>query len=65
MCSAPKIPKVETPKPAPTPVDEAVVEEMQDRRRRERLRAGAAGTLLTGGSGLDEPNPRKPTLLGG
>lgn len=66
MCSAPKIPKPPKPDPEPQPVDEVVVEEMKDRRRKARLRSGIAGTLLTGGSGLsDEPPSRKATLLGG
>ena len=65
MCSAPDIPKTPKPKPVPAPVDEVVVDEMKDRRRKARLRSGIAGTLLTGGGGLDEPTPRRSTLLGG
>ena len=65
MCS-PSIPSVKEPDPLPTPVDEAVIDEMKDRRRRSRLRAGSAGTILTSGSGLDdEPTTAKATLLGG
>ena len=65
MCGAPKIPKSKPPVAEPTPVSEAVIDEAKDRRRNTRLRAGVAGTLLTGAGGLDEPDPKKKTLLGG
>ena len=67
MCIAtPKMPSVEVPdvpEPQPAPVDEQVIVEMQERRKKQRQMSGVAGTILT--SGLEEEaSTVKPTLLG-
>lgn len=64
MCS-PDVPPMPDPPTVKVPVDEAVVQSMKDRRRKARLRAGLAGTILTGGGGLDEPVTHQTSLLGG
>ena len=63
MCmGGPSIPDIPEPTPIATPLDQSVIEEMRDRRRRARLRAGHSGTVLT--SGLEEATPTRPSLLG-
>lgn len=62
MCS-PDLPDMPEMPTIRHPVDENVVNEMKDRRRKARRGAGHSGTILT--SGLDEPESIQPTLLGG
>ena len=65
MCS-PDLPDAPgPPKPIASPVDEQVVDDMRERRRKQRMKAGVASTILTNSGELDEATGHKPSLLGG
>lgn len=64
--SAPDMPPVEVPAPAPIEADKTVKEAGDEERRRRAGAYGSSQTVLTGGSGLmSSAGTQKKTLLGG